>query len=660
MSTPEQLFAEAVRQHQAGDFSGAEKALKKVLKKAPGHINALQFLGMLLAQRGKLADAISLMQKAVKLQPKNAMSRFNLANALKGHGKLDAAVAEFRTAAGQSPDDPRICNGLAATLMLQDKLDEAETQFRQAISLEPRFADAYSNLGTVLMKKGEPDAAIESYREAIRRNPHHGEAMGNLGNALSEKGEYDEAVGLYEQAIAVDPGNFQARYNLGNTLVEHLRFNDAESLFRQVLAHQPDHTSARKNLMFTMCYNPERTPEQIGNEHKTWGEWLLSTLPSAPPKPHANNPDPDRPLRIGYLSPDFRAHAVACFVGPVLASHHREQVEVTCYASVAQPDDTTARLKKSAHHWVDVFDMDDDQLARKIRADQIDILIDVAGHTVGSRLPVMAQKPAPVQVTWLGYPATTGLAMVDYRLTDRFTDPGEGNRWCVEELVRLGGGFSCFETPERLPDVESLPAKTNGYITFGSLMNTVKINPGVIDLWARVLKSVPGSRLLISRKNLAAKSMQERFYQLFESAGIDRGRVTCEGARNASGDQFLSAYNRMDISLDTFPYAGHTTTCEAILMGVPVVTLAGEGFVERAGVSVLSLAGQTEWIAENEDEYVQKAVALAGDVEALAKLRSGLRAQVVASELCDAEGFCTHMETAYRAMWQRWCAAQNG
>lgn len=660
MSSSEQFFAEAVRQHKAGNLPAAEKALKKVLKKTPGHVNALQFLGTLLARKGKLAEAIPLMQKAVKLQPENPMSRFNLANALKSQGRLEDAAVEFRTAAKQAPNDPRIANGLAATLLAQDRLDEAETHFRQAIALEPRFADAHSNLGAVLMKKGETEAAIACYREAIRCNPHHAEAMGNLGNALSEKGEYDEAVGLYEQAIAIDPGNLQARYNLGNTLVEHLRFDEAESLFRQVLAHQPDHTSARKNLMFTMCYNPERTPAQIGDEHKAWGEWLQSTRQGGKPKPHANDPDPDRPIRIGYLSPDFRGHAVAYFVAPVLAHHHRQQVDVTCYASVAQPDETTERLKKLADHWVDVFDMDDERLAGKIRADQIDILIDVAGHTAGSRLPMMVRKPAPVQVTWLGYPATSGLATVDYRFTDRFTDPGEGNRWCVEELVRLEGGFSCFDTPERLPDVGELPAMKNGYVTFGSLMNTVKINPQVVALWARVLQAVPGSRLLISRKNLAAASMQERFYRLFEGAGIERGRVTCEGSRNASSDQFLSAYNRMDISLDTFPYAGHTTTCEAILMGVPVITLAGEGFVSRAGVSVLSLAGKSEWVAETRDEYVQKAMALAADVDALAALRSGLRDQVVASRLCDAENFCTHMEAAYRTMWQRWCAARNG
>lgn len=357
---------------------------------------------------------------------------------------------------------------------------------------------------------------------------------------------------------------------------------------------------------------------------------------------------------MGYVSPDFHAHSVAYFIEPVLARHDPAAVETYCYAEVAQPDAFTEHMKTLAAHWRGTFGRSDDEVADMIRNDAIDILIDLAGHTAHNRLAVFARRPAPVQVTYLGYPNTAGLPQMDYRLTDAAADPPGQEVYYTESLVRLPQGFLCYAPPHESPAVGPLPAATGGCITFGSFNALPKMNNEVIALWARVLQSVPGARLILKNKSLQDAKTCERYRQHFHPPE----RIELLGWLDDPADH-LSIYHRVDIALDTFPYNGTTTTCEALWMGVPVITLAGERHAGRVGLSLLTQLGLTELIAKTPDEYVRLAVALAGNRERLAALRAGLRERMRRSPLCDAQSFTRDLEAAYREMWHKWCEGRK-
>jgi predicted O-linked N-acetylglucosamine transferase (SPINDLY family) len=355
------------------------------------------------------------------------------------------------------------------------------------------------------------------------------------------------------------------------------------------------------------------------------------------------------------MSPDFRQHSVSFFLEPLLAAHDPAAVQVFCYADVAQPDAVTQRLMSYVHHWRDVAGCRDDDLCRVLAADRIDILVDLAGHTKGNRLAVFAQRSAPVQVTAIGYPATTGLAAMDYRLCDAVTDPPpEADAWSVETLVRLDAGLHCYRPPANAPAVGPLPAQAAGYITFGAFNKLAKISRDTVALWAEVLKAVPTSRLLVKTKPLAEAETRARLERAFADAGIAPARLELRGWE-AQDRAHLDLYNHVDIALDTTPYNGTTTTCEALWMGVPVLTLAGRGHAARVGASLLSQVGLTDWIADNADAFVARARTATADTSALASLRKDLRATVAASPLCDGAVYARAVEGAYRAMWRKAC-----
>jgi predicted O-linked N-acetylglucosamine transferase (SPINDLY family) len=388
-------------------------------------------------------------------------------------------------------------------------------------------------------------------------------------------------------------------------------------------------------------------PGQLFQEHLEWGRHCPHSA-MLHKRPSDNE---GRPLRIGYLSPDFCSHPVAFFIEPLLARHDRSSFEVFCYSDVAHPDGITTHFRRLVPAWRDIRHLSDDELARRIHADRIDILVDVAGHTANNRLRVFACKPAPLQVTWLGYPNTTGLAAMDYRLTDAWADPpGETEHWHSETLIRLQGGFLCYRPLEGV-SVTAPPCLTTRHVTFGSFNNLAKVTPEVIAVWSRLLRRVPTARLLLKTKPLRDKDTQEAVYEQFARYGVDRGRVDLIGWVEKMGDH-MGLYGRVDIALDTFPYNGTTTTCEALWMGVPVVTLAGGTHAGRVGVSLLSRIGLSEFIAGTPDEYIELAVQLANDRERLDRLRNHLRGQVAASSLCDAESFARNVEASYRTIWQ--------
>ena len=471
---------------------------------------------------------------------------------------------------------------------------------------------------------------------------------------MYDRGRPAEAEAAYRRAIELKPDYAEAHINLGNALKDQGRLAEAEAMYRRAIDLKPDFAKAHSALLLLLNYRPATDPSALYRAHREWRDRYARHL-ERPARPYDNTRDPERRLRVGYVSPDFRTHSVSFFFEPLLAAHDRAAVELFCYAEVKHPDDTTSRLKTLADYWRSTLGLTDDGVGDLGRADGMDVLVDLAGHTGDNRLLVFARKPAPVQVTWLGYPSTTGLSTIDCRLTDAIADPEEGSGACHSEtLVRLPGGFLCYKAPEVAPEVSPLPARTTGFVTFGSFNNSSKVTPEVVAVWARIMRRIPGSHLLLKSRQFADATTRQRYVKLFVGYGIDAPRIRL--LPNApSLEKHLGTYSRVDIALDTFPYNGTTTTCEALWMGVPVITLRGDRHAGRVGASLLARVGLAELIAENEEAYVETAVSLAGDRGRLEALRTGLRARMSASPLCDPAGFARQVEAAYREMWKQWC-----
>jgi predicted O-linked N-acetylglucosamine transferase (SPINDLY family) len=533
----------------------------------------------------------------------------------------------------------------------EGRFDDAIAACRRAIELKPDYPEACNNLGNALNDSGRFDEAIASYRQAIQLKGDHPEVHNNLGIALRGTGRLDEAVASYRRAIELKPDYPEAHNNLGNALKEMGQLDEAIAAYRRATVLRPKLSDAHSNLLSTLNYHPGWDPATIFEEHRRWHYRYAEPLQRFI-QPHRNERSPDRRLRIGYVSPDFRKHPVGHFLLPLLMRHDHKHCEIFCYAQVRASDVLTEQLRTHADHWHSLTGLQDGPAAELIRQHQIDILVDLSGHTAHNRLMFFAHKPAPVQVTFLGYPNTTGLATMDYRLTDAYADPpGLTEPWHSEQLFRLPQCAWCYQ-PAASPPIE--PRK-EGPITFGCFNNFAKVTEPMLLLWARILHQVPGSRLLLKTRALSSENARQRVRQVLGEAGIDSECLELRGHEPAHDDH-LALYQRLDVALDTFPYHGTKTTCEAMWMGVPVVTLAGKTHPSRVGVSLLNNIGLPELVANSPEEYVRLAVELAGDPPRLSHLRSTLRQRMEGSPLMDAPRFARDMETAYRSMWQRWCA----
>jgi predicted O-linked N-acetylglucosamine transferase (SPINDLY family) len=512
--------------------------------------------------------------------------------------------------------------------------------------------EAKLNLANLWLIQKKFDAAGDAYREIAARRPDLPGVFSNLGMVLRTQGRMAEALDAYRRSLTINPADPAAHANLGNVLADLGQLDEARASYERALALKPDYADVRSSVLMLLNYDPAQTPETLLAAHRRF-EAALPPLPA--PAVHANPRDPDRPLRIGYVSADFCAHPVGYFVLPVLAAHDPQRVVVHAYSGRLVEDAVTAQIRGHAAAWRTTVGVDDAALDAQIRTDGIDILVDLAGHTAGNRLTAFARKPAPIQVTWLGYPATTGLTAIDHRLTDAFADPAGAESHGVEHLVRLPGGFHCYVPAEDAPDVAPAPARGQGHVTFGSFNNLSKVNPRVIAAWGRVLAAVPNSRLLLKARPLADPDTRARYLASFERAGVAPERVSLIATADSWRDH-MGQYGQVDVALDTFPYNGTTTTCDALWMGVPVIALRGDRHAGRVGVSLLSHVGLPELIADTLDDYVAKAAALAGDPDRLAALRGGLRQRLVESPIGDPQRFARSLEDAYRALWRAWCA----
>jgi protein O-GlcNAc transferase len=652
-----------VRQNK---FDEAVHCYRQALQLKPDAAEVCNNLGLALQQQNKGDEAIHWFRHALRLNPRYADAHTNLGNVLFQRDQYIEAVQCYEQAArllphsAQASDNLALAlNALGQALAKQDKFNDATRCFQVAIRYRPNFPEAYSNLGNALFSQKKLTEAIACYRHAIQLNPAIAQFYDNLGMAVERQHELDEAIGCYRQAVEVDPEFAQAHNHLGCALFRQGRWDLAIACIRQALRVAPEFAEAQSNLLFCLNYDPALGQDELFASHRRWGEMQDSTnctKREVSGLRHASDDaDPHRRLRIGYVSPDFRQHAVARYLEPVLSHHDPRQVEVYCYAEVEDPDAVTARLQQLSHDWRSTCRMTDAELVQLIRDDRIDILVDLAGHSSNHRLAAFTWKPAPVQATWLGYLNTTGLAAVDYRITDEVLDPPCHPSLDTEELFRLPNGMCCFAHPADAPDVTSLPAKSRGYLTFGAVHNLFKLNGGVFDLWSQVLRAVPKAKLLIFRDTLSATA-QDYVRRQFAERGIEGDRLELRQQRCTAG--YLGVYSEIDVSLDTFPCTGGVTTCESLYMGVPVLSLCGARPMARNSAAILSRVGLGVWVVDTPDRYVARAAQLVHEFDRLADLRAGLRAQMSVT-VCDAERFTRHLEDAFRTMWQRWCAERR-
>ncbi len=704
--------AEALR--KASRWQEAERAYRRILDAAPECGRAWCGLGEMALQGGQPQQALICHEKAAACGVSDDLMH---ANALRRLGRVAEAVAVARQGLTREQDSAPLWNEFAADLYLCRDHDEAFRAISQALALAPddalalnnlgmieaaryhtteaiaaflrslalRPGDAYTmrNCGLMLMRLGRMEQALVYLRQALARLPESALIHNDIASALIESGEFDAAIPHVQTALRIKPGYADALQNLLYTgklqvaedvfnglqpsalrlsmlaalYAMHGRLEQAADIYRQ-LVKDPQFTIEKHSAyLLHLHYLPDYTPESAAQEHR---QWARRHLPARSAEcPFNRTMHEQRRLRIGYVSPDFRRHSVASFIAPILQAHDRASVEVFCYFDYRAPDPVTLQLRAFADVWRDIATLNDEEAATQIRADDIDILVDLAGHT-GKRLPLFARRAAPVQATYLGYPDTTGVPAMDYRFSDAIADPpGGGEEWYSEELVRLPVPFLCFQPPVSAPAVEPLACAAGKPLTFGSLNNLPKVSAASVRLWAAVLRALPESRLLLKNRAFSDPSTCRFCEGLFAAEGIAPERL-CLYAFRAEVKSHLATYHEIDIALDTVPYNGTTTTCEALWMGVPVITLAGESHCARVGASLLQAVGLERMIALTPEGFVRVATDLAGNVGELAELRAGLRTRMLQSPLLDAVRFTRHLEAAYREIWARRCALGGG
>ncbi|MFI4979305.1 MAG: tetratricopeptide repeat protein, partial [Nevskiales bacterium] len=669
-------------------FDEAAASARRALQIDPDFAEAHRNLGIICHELGKPEEAEAHFRRAQEIRPDDAHAHYNLANALKNLGRLDEAEASYRLALKIDPHYAEAHNMLGGILKNLGRPDDAAASYCRALEIDPDFAWAHSNLGNTLQDLGRFDDAAASYRRAIAVLPDYAEAHNNLGHALQNLrrfddamasycraleikpdyaaghinlgnlllniGRLDEAVASYRRALEIKPDSAEAHINLGGALKDLGRLEDAVASYRRALEISPDFAGAHSGLLFAHNYLADQPAATLLAEARRFGD--SAARKAAPYKTWRNVPEPEKCLRVGLVSGDLGEHPVGYFLDSNLAaltSHAAGRLELIAYHSHFRTDALTERIKACCCAWHSVAGLSDARLAQLIRDDGIDILIDLVGHTAHNRLPLFAWKPAPVQASWLGYFATTGVAAMDYFIADPWTLPETEEVNFTEKIWRLPETRLCFTPPDADVDISPLPALTNGRLTFGCFNNLSKMNDAVVALWARVLHAVPQSRLFLKAPQLSEASVRQSVLEHFAAYRIGADRLLLEGP--SPRRDYLATYSRVDIALDPFPYTGGATTAEALWMAVPVLTLAGERFLPRQGVGLLANAGLPDWIAADADDYVARAAAHAGDLPRLATLRAGLRQQVLASPIFDAPRFARHFEAALRGMWTTWC-----
>ncbi|MEI6762124.1 MAG: tetratricopeptide repeat protein [Betaproteobacteria bacterium] len=641
-TSPEQ--SEAWRLFQAGDLDAAATLCRESLTNPAG--TELQgLLGLIHAQRGEHELAEQALRKAAALRPDDPALAHNRAEVLRQSGRIGEAARAFKELLARFPEFLPSYESLLPLLQAEvERLRAAglPDALRQA---QAELASLWNHRGNALLSADDGVGAEASYRQALAIDPQYASAWSNLCNVLCLGGRAFESEEAGRRALALSPQLPQAWNNLGIALSDQGRLSEADDCFARALALKPDFSEVFHNAgsgqLFNTLLSPSFGGADILQRHRAWGQRHPVPVDAQHPW-RAPGAWPNRRRRIGVMSSDLRTHAMQHFLDPLLQHHDRTEFEIVCYAHVPCPDALTRRFMAHGHRWNWIHALSDDQLAAQLRADELDLLVECNGHTRGTRLRAMAHKPAYRQASWLGYLGTTGLPTMDYRLTDEWVDPlGLTEAQHTETLVRIPGGLCAYRPHEQYPPVQAPPCLREGDVTFGSLNSLMKLNPQVVELWSTLLKAVPGARLLLQAKQLADWGTLGRVRGMFEMCGVSADRLILRGASS----DFLHSYQGIDIALDTFPYGGGATTCDALWMGVPVITCPADRSAGRLTNSILHQIGCAQWIARDPAHYVELAAALATDVPELARVRRALRDMMERSPLCDGPGFAQRWQS---------------
>jgi predicted O-linked N-acetylglucosamine transferase (SPINDLY family) len=670
---------------KSGDVLPAEKLCRAILLLDYRQASAHHLMGCAIMQRGQFHSAADCFETALGMEPQNADAHLDRGSALFSMGRVDDAVAEFQESLRLRADNISALGNLSIALREAGRLDESIAALEKIVELKPDWLQANATLAFTLHRAGRVNQAIPVYRRVLQLKPDEPEAMSNLSAALSEIGQYEEACALSRKSIEISPkfadawanlgdaerkagrpresltasrralelrpGFAVAHNNLGNALRDSGRIDEAVKEFRKAITIDPTYIAAASNLVYSLYFHERYAPASILAEHQEWNRRFALPLEPKNPK-YPNDRSAERRIKVGYVSADFRNHVIGANVLPLLRHRDRESVHVTCYSNVTLPDGVTERFRELSDEWRQIAGVEDVKVAKMIADDRIDVLVDLSLHTAGNRLTVFARKPAPVQVTFAGYPGTTGVPAIGYRLTDPQLDPpAVGDGFYAEQSIRLPHSFWCYQPTGIEPEVNDLPAVKNGRITFGCLNNVVKAGETCIKLWSSVLRRVPDSSIeLLSHPG-------DHRNRVVAELGISPSRVRFHDYQPRA--EYLRLYHGVDISLDTFPYNGHTTSLDSWFMGVPVVSLSGQTAVSRAGLSHATNLNLVDLVARTPDDFGPIAAKLAANLSQLSELRQSLRSRMKASALMDGARFTRNIEQAYRTMWHRWCESES-
>lgn len=689
MLATDKLFPAALDAFRAGRLADANRICQKILGDHPTDHRALRLCGLIAYQSGNPDLAVDLLKSslvacaldagcyldlsyalqaagriddaqvaarcACELDPRFAAAHLQLAGLLHGQGQLEKAVFAYQAALEIDPALPAAATNLANALNGLGCFKAAEQAARHALELDPGLASAANNLANALCGQGQTSAALLMYHEAARLDPADANIQYNLGLALELTESTSAAMHAYRQAVARRPDFAAARNNLGVLLQANGFVDEACDEFSRAISIDPRNATIHSNLLLASQYRSGVTPEQLAGDHALWQ--ARHGRQRNFEEPAVRSRDPRQPLRVGFISGDLGIHPVGFFVAPVIERLPRQGLEVACYSERKDADATTARIAAAATVWRDIGGLPHATVLEAIRGDGVDVLIDLSGHTGRNRLPVLAARAAPIQATWIGYVGTTGLANMDYLICDRFHVPEEAESFYRENLLRMPHGYACFEPPPDAPAIGGVPCDRNGYVTFGCFSNPAKLNEHVLAVWAAILHAVPGSRLLLKYRGLECETSRNRVLTCLADRQIDPHRVALAGSSPRS--ELMACYNSVDIALDPFPYSGGLTTCEALWMGVPVVTLPGRTFAGRHACSHIANAGLPELIATDLEGYCARAVDLAQHPEQLAQFRSMARDILASSPLCNLDQFAADFSGSLWRIWHDHCQQQS-
>lgn len=646
-------MAAGVAAHQANRLDLAEQIYRAVLQVYPGNAEAQNMLGMVLYQQGRFPEALPWVEGSVRIDPQQSAFWSNLGMVLAAVGQRERAAASIERAVRIDPNQPHAQHNLGTMLVELGRFAEAEQAFRRAIELKPDMVQAYRGLGSLLETQLDWTQAADCYRRVLEITPDHVDTLCSLGSTLHSLGRLEEAEQVLRRALELAPDRAEIVARLAVLRQAEGAIDEAVALHGRAVQLAPSVAWIHSGYLMCLQYRPGITPRELAREHAEFDRRHAAPLRSQW-RPHDVDRDPDRPLRLGFVSLDFGFHTVGILAVRMLEGLRRQSCEIFCYSDRAKADPFTFRFTQAAHVWRQIESLSDEALAEQIRADRIDVLFEMAGHTPRNRLLALARKPAPIQVTWLGYVGTTGLEAIDYILADPRQTPPDAEEFYRERVLRLPDDYATFDPFPTAPEVGPLPAERTGRVTFGSLNNPAKINREVIALWAKILDRVPGSRLLLRYRGIEGR-VRQLLADRFAAEGIASDRLELLPAGRTI--EMYAQYNQIDVGLDPFPYSGGLTTIEALWMGVPTVTLPGLTFAGRHALAHLTAVGLRETIARDPEHYVTLAVSLAEDRPRLAGLRAGLRERVARSALCDGDRAAAHLHGLLREAWRDWLRA---